>query len=61
MIGQKVVIVVVPGQPLSHLHTPRSRIHERAISWRFLAIILFPDLRFLYGFLKPQGRGYGVL
>jgi hypothetical protein len=28
----------------------RSRIHERTIS-----------LRFLYGFLKPQGRGYGYL
>jgi hypothetical protein len=41
----------------------RSQIHECAISLRFLGIILrgFSDLRFLYGFLKPFGRGYGFL
>jgi hypothetical protein len=37
----------------------RSRIHERTISLRFLGIIFkVSDLRFLYGFLKPMGRGY---
>jgi hypothetical protein len=38
-----------------------SRIHKRTIfSLMLLGIILeFSDLRFLYGFLKPWGRGYG--
>jgi hypothetical protein len=34
-----------------------SRIHEHTIPLRHLAIIL----RVLYGFLKPQGRGYSFL
>ncbi len=40
----------------------RSRIHERTISLRFLDIILrVLRLEVQYGFIKPQGGGYGFL